>query len=153
MSVRGGAPRAWHAAILYAALTVALAYPLARHAAGHVLSISADTDLFLWTLSWDAHALVHQPLSIFDANIFAPLHDTLAYSEHLIGSGMFAAPILWLTHNPVLAMNAVALLSCVLCGTGTRAGPAAGHRRSRRGPERIDSPSRRPVFSASISCS
>ena len=119
MSFRGGAPRAWHAAILYAALTVALAYPLARHAAGHVLSISADTDLFLWTLSWDAHALVHQPLSIFDANIFAPLHDTLAYSEHLIGSGMFAAPILWLTHNPVLAMNAVALLSCVLCGTGT----------------------------------
>ena len=119
MRLRAGVPRAWHAALLYAALTVALAYPLARHAAGHVLSISADTDLFLWTLSWDAYALVHQPLSIFDANIFAPLHHTLAYSEHLIGSGIFAAPVLWLTHNPVLAMNAVALLSCVLCGAGT----------------------------------
>jgi hypothetical protein len=119
MRLRGGVPRTWHAALLYAALTVALAYPLVRHAAGHVLSISADTDLFLWTLSWDAHALVHQPLSIFDANIFAPLHRTLAYSEHLIGSGFFAAPVLWLTHNPVLALNAVALLSCVLCGVGT----------------------------------
>jgi hypothetical protein len=119
MRFSGGVPRAWHAALLYAALTAGLAYPLARHAAGHVLSVSADTDLFLWTLSWDVHALVHQPLSIFDANIFAPLHRTLAYSEHLIGSGAFAAPVLWLTGNPVLALNAVALLSCVLCGTGT----------------------------------
>ena len=84
-----------------------------------MLTISPDTDLFLWTLSWDAHAIVHQPFSIFDANIFAPLHRTLAYSEHLIGSGILAAPILGLTHNPVLAMNLVSLLSCVLCGLGT----------------------------------
>ena len=43
---------------------------------------------------------------------------TLAYSENLIGSGLIAAPILWLTGNPVLAMNVVALLSCMLCGVG-----------------------------------
>jgi len=111
--------RAWHVAVLYTALTALLAYPLVRHPAGHVLTVSPDTDLFLWTLSWDAHALVRQPLAIFDANIFAPLHRTLAYSEHLIGSGILAAPVLALTHNPVLAMNLVALLSCVLCGLGT----------------------------------
>lgn len=111
--------RAWHVALLYTALTAVLAYPLVRHLAGHVLTVSPDTDLFLWTLSWDAHALTRQPLSVFDANIFAPLHGTLAYSEHLIGSGMLAAPILGLTHNPVLAMNLVALLSCILCGLGT----------------------------------
>jgi len=111
--------RAWHAALLYAALTALLTLPLVRHAAGRVLTVSPDTDLFLWTLSWDAHALTHQPLSVFDANIFAPLHRTLAYSENLIGSGAIAAPILWLTGNPVLALNTVALLSCVLCGLGT----------------------------------
>src|ERR1700674_4660287 len=112
------APRAWHAAVLYVALTVGLAYPLVRHAGGHVLSVSADTDLFLWTLSWDVPAPGPQPLSIFDANIFAPLHRTLAYSENLIGSGLFAAPILWLTDNPVLGVQGVALLSCVLCAIG-----------------------------------
>lgn len=110
--------RAWHVALLYIALTAALAYPLVRHAAGHVLSVSPDTDLLLWMLSWDAHALTSHPLSIFDANIFAPLHRTLAFSENLIGSGLFAVPILGLTHNPVLAMNLLALLSCVLCGMG-----------------------------------
>src|SRR5882672_1060091 len=113
-----GMPRAWHVALLYAALTVALAYPLARRPAENVLSVSADTDLFLWTLSWDTYAFTHHPFSIFDANIFYPEHGTLAYSENLIGSGLFAAPILWLTDNPVLAMNVVALLSSVLCGVG-----------------------------------
>ena len=111
-------PCTWHVALLYAVLTVALAYPIVRHAAGHVLSVSPDTDLFLWTLSWDTHAFTHQPFSIFDANIFSPQRGTLAYSENLIGSGLFAAPILWLTDNPVLAMNLVVLLSCVLCGIG-----------------------------------
>jgi hypothetical protein len=113
-----GVPCTWHVALLYAALTVALAYPLARHAATHVLSVSPDTDLFLWTLSWDTYAFTHHPFSIFDANIFSPQHRTLAYSENLIGSALFAAPVLWLTHNPVLAMNLVALLSCALCGVG-----------------------------------
>ena len=99
---------------------------------GYVLSVSPDTDLLLWTLSWDAHALTTHPLSIFDANIFAPLHRTLAFSENLIGSGLFAVPILGLTHNPVLAMNLLALLSCVLCGLGAFHARAAGGRRYRR---------------------
>jgi hypothetical protein len=83
-----------------------------------VLSVSPDTDLFLWTLSWDAHAIARQPLAVFDANIFAPLHRTLAFSENLIGSALFTSPILWFANNPVLAMNLAALSSCMLCGLG-----------------------------------
>ena len=113
-----GRPATWRVALLYAALTVALAYPLSIHPADRVLSAGPDTDLFVWTLSWDVHAFTHQPFSIFEANIYYPEHRTLAYSENLIGSAPFAAPIVWLTGNPVLAMNLVALLSCVLCGVG-----------------------------------
>ena len=47
-----------------------------------------------------------------------PFNNTLAYSENLIGSTPFAAPILWLTGNPILALNVVALSSVVLCGLG-----------------------------------
>ena len=65
------------------------------------------------------HAIVHQPLSIFDANIFYPLAHTLAYSENAIGSALLAAPVLAVSGNPVLALNAVLLLACVLCGVGT----------------------------------
>lgn len=109
----------WRVSLLYLALTVALAYPLTRHPATTVLSSGPDTDLFMWTLAWDTHAFTHQPFTLFDANIYSPERHTLAYSENLIGSAFFAAPVLWLTHNPVLAMNLVALQSAVLCGIGT----------------------------------
>jgi hypothetical protein len=108
----------WQVTILYAALTLLLAYPLTVHPASRVLSLDADTNLFLWALAWDTHAFAHHPFSIFDANIFYPARHTLAYSENFIGSAIVAAPVIWLTHNLVLAMNSVALLSCVLSGTG-----------------------------------
>src|SRR5262249_11725409 len=103
---------------IYAAVTAIMAAPFSLHPATRGLSTGTVTDLFMWTLAWDTHALMHHPLSLFDANIFYPHRLTLAYSENLIGSAFLAAPVLWLTDNPVLAMNLVALLSCVLCGTG-----------------------------------
>src|SRR5581483_5817930 len=106
-------------AVLYFALTLAFAYPLSLHPATRVLPVGADVNLYLWTLQWDVHALTHRPLSIFDANIYYPFRHTLAYSENLIGSAMLAAPILWIGGSPILALNIVALLSCVLCGAGT----------------------------------
>ena len=108
----------WWAAALYAVLTVAFAYPLSVRPGESVFGDNPDTHFYLWTLSWDVHALVHQPFSIFDANIYYPNRLTLAYSENQIGSAIVAAPILWLTGNPVLAVNLVALLGCVLCGVG-----------------------------------
>ena len=108
----------WRVSLLYCALTFLLAYPLTKDPGGRVLSNGADTNLFMWALAWDTHAFTHHPASIFDANIYYPQRHTLAYSENFIGSAFFAAPVLWLTHNPVLAMNLVALLSCVLCGLG-----------------------------------
>lgn len=102
----------------FAALTIALAYPVSIHPATLLLGDNPDTHLFLWTLAWDTHALTAQPLSIFDANIYFPYPGTLAYSENLLGSGLMAAPIIWLTGDLVLALNLVQLASCVLCGLG-----------------------------------
>jgi hypothetical protein len=106
------------AAILYAALTAAVAYPLSVRPGSTVVANVPDTHLFIWTLAWNARAFVTNPLSIFDANIYHPERLTLAYSENIIGSALFSTPVYWLTGNPVLAMNTVALLSCFLCGLG-----------------------------------
>jgi len=105
-------------ALFFAALTVAMAAPWSLHPATRVVVDNPDTHLFLWTLGWDAHALVTDPLSIFNANIYHPNANTLAYSENLIGTAFFAAPIIWLTGDLVLALNLVSLLSCALCGIG-----------------------------------
>ena len=108
----------WRVLLAFAALTLVLTYPLSIDPGGRVLAVAADTDLFIWTLAWDAHALLAQPLSLFDANIYYPQSRTLAYSENLIGASMFSAPVWWATGNGVLAMNVAALASCALCGAG-----------------------------------
>src|SRR5262249_27603088 len=108
----------WRVAALFAILTVAMAAPFSLHAGSRVVSRGTDTDLMVWTIGWDVHAFVTHPLKIFDANIFYPNHNTLAYSENLIGSALLVAPIVWISHNPVLAMNVVVLLAAVLCGVG-----------------------------------
>jgi hypothetical protein len=110
--------RRWRVALFYCAVTVVLTWPLAPRAHDATLPVSPDTHLFIWTLAWDTHAVIHQPLAIFDSNIYYPERRTLAYSESLLGSTIFAAPVLWASGNPLLAMNVVALLSVVLSGIG-----------------------------------
>ena len=113
---------------LFIAVTIVIAYPLSVHPASTSFGSDPDVHTFTWTLAWDVHALTDRPLHIFDANIFYPYDHTLAFSENLIGSVIFAAPAIWLTGNPVLAMNAVSLASCVLCALGafcSRAGLAS----------------------------
>ena len=103
---------------LYAVLTFAMAYPLSASPGSTVVWDAPDTHVYLWTLAWDAYAFLHRPLLIFDANIYYPFTNTLAYSENLIGTAFVAAPIIWLTGNPVLGMNLAALIACMLCGVG-----------------------------------
>ncbi len=113
------APRhVWMVVGLFVALTIAMTWPFPRHLADSVLATGTDTDLTIWILGWDVHAFTHQPWSIFDANIFYPFRHTLAYSENMIGSALFAAPIIWLGGSPVLAMNVLILASIALSGLG-----------------------------------
>jgi hypothetical protein len=103
-------------AAFFIAVTLLFTHPLAVEMGSSVVDLGPDTRLFLWTLGWDAHAFRTAPLAIFDANVFHPEPSTLAYSEHQIGSALVAAPLIWTTGNLVLAMNAVAILACLLSG-------------------------------------
>ncbi|MBY0494602.1 MAG: hypothetical protein K2Y23_10335 [Cyanobacteria bacterium] len=102
----------------YAALTFVMALPFSISPHTHILGDVPDAHMYVWTLAWNAYAFLNQPLHLFDANIYHPYANTLAYSENLIGSAFFAAPITWATGNLLLATNLTALLSCVLCGVG-----------------------------------
>jgi hypothetical protein len=102
----------------FALLTVVMAAPWSLHPASRVVVDNPDTHLFLWTLGWNTHALTTQPLHVFDANIYAPMPNTLAYSENALGSVPFAAPVLWATGDLVLTLNLVLLSACALCGVG-----------------------------------
>ncbi len=59
----------------------------------------------IWVVSWVAHALTTDPLSLFRANIFYPHPNALAFSEGNFVGGAMAVPAWLLTHNPYAAHN------------------------------------------------
>lgn len=104
-------------ALLYCLVTVWWTWPLPALWRDHLLYPSdgelgvlarADAYLIVWILSWVAHA-VHDPLHLFDGNIFHPAPLSLAFSEHLIGYLPLFGPTYWLSRNPILALNVAAV--------------------------------------------
>ena len=99
---------------LFAVLAVVETWPLATNPAHLSRNDNGDTMLNEWTLAWVAHQAPRAPLALYDANIFYPERDTLAYSESMIVQSAMAAPLLWLGASPVLAYNLVLMAGFAL---------------------------------------
>jgi hypothetical protein len=93
-------------------------WPLASEAGTQVMGNLGDPLEGAWLLAWGAHALVHQPLHLFDANMFHPEHLTLAFSENFLGVAILVAPIFWFTGNALLTYNVAVLLVLAAGGFG-----------------------------------
>lgn len=109
-------PSAWHATLIFLALTVALTWPQPAH----LLSVPAHDDAYfsMWRLAWIAHQLPRDPIHLFDANTLYPARHTLAYSDAVLLQGIAAAPFIWLGAPVVLAYNLQILATFVVCGLG-----------------------------------
>jgi hypothetical protein len=102
----------------YILLTLILTYPLIFNLTGSVPNDIGDPLLNTWILAWDSHAILSHPFQLFDANIFHPLPDTLAYSEHLLSTALLLLPIQVISGEPILAYNLALLLSFPLAALG-----------------------------------
>jgi hypothetical protein len=100
-------------------LAVLHTWPLALHPGRYSLNDNADTQLNEWILAWVAHQLPRDPLHLFEANIFYPAHDALAFSEPLLVPALMGAPIAWLGGSPVLEYNLVLLAGFALTAFAT----------------------------------
>lgn len=103
----------------YGLLAVLMSWPLATDLGGIGVVDRSDGRLNAWILAWDVHALLHEPGRLFQAPIFHPLTDTLAFSENLVLPALLAAPAI-LLGNPVLGYNVMLLLSCIVSGLGVQ---------------------------------
>lgn len=113
-------PRQEGALVLLAGtvLTAALTFPLAFQAGRIGRVDNADGQFSIWNIAWVAHALIASPAHLFDANIFYPNRDTLAYSESNLGAGAVASPVYWATRNPFAAHNAAVLFGFLVSFVG-----------------------------------
>ncbi len=108
------------AAVLACLLSIALTWPLAARldSAGRV--DTGDGRHGVWNVSWVAHALTTAPTTLFDANIFFPHDNALAFSEANLVAGIMAIPAWLLTGgNPYAAYNSVVLIAFALAALTT----------------------------------
>jgi hypothetical protein len=121
MNLRPSLPTPRELFVVVACFTVAtlvLTLPLMVHPARTLPSDLIDTLLNTWIVGWDADRLRHGLSGVWDAPIFYPYHDALAFSENLFGVAFIVAPVYWVTQNPVLTYNTAFVFSFVLAGAG-----------------------------------
>ncbi len=95
-------------------LAIAHTWPLALHPGRYSLNGNADAQLNEWIMAWVAHQLPRDPVHLFEANIFYPAHDALAFSEPLIVPAVMGAPLAWAGASPVLVYNLVLIAGLAL---------------------------------------
>jgi hypothetical protein len=90
-------------------------WPLAL-APATTIGAHGDAYFSVWRLAWVAHKIANGSSQVFDANIFYPEPNTLAYSDAMLLPAVAAAPLRWGGLPPVLVYNLVLLGALVASG-------------------------------------
>jgi len=104
--------------LFFVGLAIAFTRPLLWEGGSATLAEPYDPMLNAWTLKWDLRQLAHNPLNLFNANIYFPNRYTLAYSEQQIVTAVLSLPAMGLTGNPIAAMNFMTIFHFFLCSLG-----------------------------------
>jgi hypothetical protein len=116
---------------VFLVLAILSTWPWAAHLKNAVPDV-VDTYEAAWRLSWGFHQTFHDPLHLFDGNVFYPHRDTLAFSETLYGISVPLFPLLAAGVTPLAAYGIAVILGFALCGFAayrlarTLGAPAAG---------------------------
>jgi hypothetical protein len=94
------------------ALVAAALWPMRAQLANLRSVPDLEDPLFsAWRVGWFAHAIVSDPIHLFDANIFYPAPLTLTYSDaHLLPSAL-GAPLIWLGADPLVVSNLLLVIA------------------------------------------
>jgi hypothetical protein len=99
------------------ALALITTWPLVLHMSSRIEPDLGDPVRTAWEVAWVGHAMLNQPLHLFDANVFYPHPLSLAFSDSLLGYG----PAAWFGSGTVAALvryNLLFLFAWSLCFTG-----------------------------------
>jgi hypothetical protein len=100
--------------LVSAVLAIGLTWPIAARMNRGGRVDSGDGRYSVWNVAWVAHALTTNPWHLYDANIFDPHPNALAFSEANLVAGVMAVPAWLATKNPYTATNSVILMSFML---------------------------------------
>jgi hypothetical protein len=98
-------------------LAVITSWPLVLHLPSRIAPDLGDPVRTAWEVAWVGHAMLHQPLHLFDANTFYPHPLSLAFSDSLLGygpAGLFGSG----TVAALVRYNLLFLFAWSLCFAG-----------------------------------
>lgn len=107
--------------VFFILLTLLVTYPLIFHLNTLIID-RFDGLLITWILNWDLHAIAagfhdfHEWVNFFNANIFYPYKNTLAFSDYMIPQALLALPVVLVFKEPLLAYNLNFLFGFILTG-------------------------------------
>ena len=102
-------------------LTAVLLQPTPHRLSTTVAGDLGDSIFLTWTLSWGADALITDPFGVFDANIFHPHADTLAFSDPMLSLAPVFGLLKWTTGDAITALNVLMVLLFLFALVSTHA--------------------------------
>ncbi|HEX2061038.1 MAG TPA: hypothetical protein VHK90_09880, partial [Thermoanaerobaculia bacterium] len=103
--------------LFFCLVTAAMTWPLATNLTT-AFPHPDDPSIVTWILDWNFHALRHQPLRLFHANIFHPHRYSFAFSENLLGIALPLLPLHAAGATPVTIYAIATFLGFALTGYG-----------------------------------
>jgi hypothetical protein len=105
----------WMAGGVFSLTTLVVFWPYARGLSSTV-SDPGDPILLIWIMEWVRRALLHTPSQLFDAPMYHPFHDTLAYSDPLLPQSVVLIALRAVGLGPIAGYNAVYLGGIAFAG-------------------------------------
>lgn len=107
--------RHWIALAVILIASLVYFWPLIVHINSY--NPGGDASFNAWTMGRNHYCMMRQGCpSYADGNIMYPHKNTMLYSEDQLSSALLTLPIFWFTHNPILPINFLTILSFALSG-------------------------------------
>jgi hypothetical protein len=103
------------AAIVFILSALYITHPLLFNLGSLAVGLG-DELLIAWIYNWVPHALSTDPLNLFNANIYYPYTNTLAYSELFLTTSIIATLPAIFINEPMAAVNFTTISSLALLG-------------------------------------
>ena len=83
--------------------TIFFTYPLIFNLTTKIRGLY-DELLITWVINWVIHALTTNPLNLFQANIFYPYKNTLAYSDIHLANALLSLPFVKINNRRIIVI-------------------------------------------------
>lgn len=101
--------------IIFFLLAVYITYPLIFNMGDKATGLG-DELVIAWIQNWVIHSLFTNPLHIFNANLYFPYNNTLAYSDLFLTSSILSIIPLKIIGEPIAVVNFTLISSLALLG-------------------------------------